>query len=865
MNKKFLSAILFGALMVSSTGTFVSCKDYDDDIDGLNSRVDGIESQIKDLEAKINAAKWITSVTPATGGFTVAFSDGSSYTITNGKDGAAGEAGAAGTEWTISEDGFWVCNGEKTTVKAVGQDGAQGEAGKDAQPEVKKENGKWYLWNGTEFEEFAGSAAPATNIPYYYTDPNDANYTILVICDKDGKNEKEIRLPMNEGLAEILILDATRNMTISYYRYNGTAEWNGAKPLPAKGEYLITQPTKAFQIQVTPANYDLAALDLKLVNSKGEEAPVVLGKATPYVGELGVQSRAVSANVIFEVTVSPKDFNTETIKNWEENFFWRGLSLVANESVRSTYSTRLDLNKITTVPTLYWDNRWYDNSQQSEHIDGYGQDLNKGNEIVLAPQKKVTYSGNYIQFESAEEFIYDAFVTMAAASKADSIKFGVTTDGVKITAKSACNLLVDVNYVNAMGQVKKVQNVKVNFYKDAIAPEIEDFALAAVSHQTVVDASKQTQLVDFSTYFAKYANDEASRILWNADASLVKGGQVEIDGTTYSNVQAVWEHENEYGDIVTTVVDDLVSDIVLCDKEGKNEGVNAKATNLKVKFAANYGNTIDFGKGKVTVYATVSIEQAGSAKPVQTTIVIPVTLKNPTAAEIAAQYTFDPAFYANGVLTVIDATAIDLGTMISAKDGASIDYTGLKAAKELTVSGTTLTMGDNAKANTAYEVKGLKVTYLGGRSFDMPAFNVKFVDSKTYIADMAKASFSLISGNDADANSDMVFYAEKANDKVTPKIVNFYKVTNAGGKFVADDKVAIDGFKARVNDADKAFASDLIKVEASENDIKVTALKRITVDTNVVVPVKLTVTNADGSESPVYTSFTVTVKAYPVQ
>ena len=33
MNKKFLSAILFGALMVSSTGTFVSCKDYDDDID----------------------------------------------------------------------------------------------------------------------------------------------------------------------------------------------------------------------------------------------------------------------------------------------------------------------------------------------------------------------------------------------------------------------------------------------------------------------------------------------------------------------------------------------------------------------------------------------------------------------------------------------------------------------------------------------------------------------------------------------------------------------------------------------------------------------------------------------------------------
>lgn len=83
---------------------------------------------------------------------------------------------------------FWVCNGEKTTVKAVGQDGAQGEPGKDAQPEVKKENGKWYLWNGTEFEEFAGAIAPAANIPFYYTDPTDPNYNILVIYDEMVKN-----------------------------------------------------------------------------------------------------------------------------------------------------------------------------------------------------------------------------------------------------------------------------------------------------------------------------------------------------------------------------------------------------------------------------------------------------------------------------------------------------------------------------------------------------------------------------------------------------------------------------------------------------------------------------------------------------
>ena len=32
--------------MVSSTGTFVSCKDYDDDIDQINQKLDGVEATV---------------------------------------------------------------------------------------------------------------------------------------------------------------------------------------------------------------------------------------------------------------------------------------------------------------------------------------------------------------------------------------------------------------------------------------------------------------------------------------------------------------------------------------------------------------------------------------------------------------------------------------------------------------------------------------------------------------------------------------------------------------------------------------------------------------------------------------------------
>ena len=44
MNKKFLSVILFSALMVGTAGTFTSCKDYDDDIDQIINELTGIKA-----------------------------------------------------------------------------------------------------------------------------------------------------------------------------------------------------------------------------------------------------------------------------------------------------------------------------------------------------------------------------------------------------------------------------------------------------------------------------------------------------------------------------------------------------------------------------------------------------------------------------------------------------------------------------------------------------------------------------------------------------------------------------------------------------------------------------------------------------
>ena len=69
MNKKFLSAILFGALMVTSTGTFVSCKDYDEDIENLQGQINNlatkseVEAKLSQLQAAIDAARAESSAT----------------------------------------------------------------------------------------------------------------------------------------------------------------------------------------------------------------------------------------------------------------------------------------------------------------------------------------------------------------------------------------------------------------------------------------------------------------------------------------------------------------------------------------------------------------------------------------------------------------------------------------------------------------------------------------------------------------------------------------------------------------------------------------------------------------------------------
>ena len=58
MNKKFLSVTLFSALMIGATGTFTSCKDYDDDIKNLQEQLDK-KASLEELAAKVSTLEML--------------------------------------------------------------------------------------------------------------------------------------------------------------------------------------------------------------------------------------------------------------------------------------------------------------------------------------------------------------------------------------------------------------------------------------------------------------------------------------------------------------------------------------------------------------------------------------------------------------------------------------------------------------------------------------------------------------------------------------------------------------------------------------------------------------------------------------
>ena len=348
MNKKFLSAILFGALMVTSTGTFVSCKDYDDDIDAINKELTDVKSQIAALQAKVDAGKWITSANSTAEGVTITLSDGSTLKITNGKDGAQGAAGQNGADGkngtvvTVNENGVLCLDGVETAIKVA-------EEAPAALPCVKVEAGELMVLqaDGT----YAASGIKAGSVTAAKV---NGMWTITV----DGET---ITVPGSAALTSIEIHDEYGNKDFSYYYgvLNKAKAWGWDEEESMEAGFY-TKLDHDMIVLLNPAEADGTAFDYTFRNSLGAAADVKFFEdAKPYEGALYSYSRAASNNGLWvlpaAVTKKPaseiETLRRELYLNFKGNdasayaLTLEAVDGMGNVAVRSDYDYTIALEK----------------------------------------------------------------------------------------------------------------------------------------------------------------------------------------------------------------------------------------------------------------------------------------------------------------------------------------------------------------------------------------------------------------------------------------------------------------------------------------------------------------------------------------
>ena len=261
MKRKYFSALLMGALTIASVSTFTSCKDYDDDISSLQSQIDKLNEMVSKIQGQIDKGAILTGVSPVENGVKLTLSNGDSYTITNGKDGAKGADGAAGTPgtpgkdadiWKIGDDGYWYKNDAKTDWKAVGTDGAAGAAGTAGTPGAAGKDGKYYVPNpqtGTFFVYGDGDKdAYDSGVSYLASGIITATWTKDVLTLNGVKNEAGEQIVIN------LTTDLKALVFSPEYYYQGIEAFEMAtykfKPKTVKevdpdGNYKTDAPTTA--------------------------------------------------------------------------------------------------------------------------------------------------------------------------------------------------------------------------------------------------------------------------------------------------------------------------------------------------------------------------------------------------------------------------------------------------------------------------------------------------------------------------------------------------------------------------------------------------------------------------------------------
>ena len=516
MRKKYLSALLFGALLFASAGTFTSCKDYDDDINNLQEQINTINTTLADLKAQIGD-KGVSSVTfdETTGVLTVVDADGThTYTIKT----TAGEV--ADVKITIEGQELKV-NGE--TIGKVGDT-------------VAVANGELTI-NGT---------ATGIKVGEYAILDNQTTGTVTItLPDADGKMQTVELMKASAALTAVEIensyiarFDAfgwgygSNNSEILWQKsQKSNPNWKGSKGAVEKNQLLIGQ-INYVNVQVTPATYALDEQALNLVDSRGNIAPVIV-KATPNNRLMGVYSRSTSSNGSWTLSleIDQTKVNTSNIKSvfdLDEDGNSLGYALYVNGQPYTAYD--LSVETAEKAYSTDYDNGYINVTSGADmyFIDTDGREKNVGQ----ADKLPVGTTNFYIKRAD----LYDFYLTFEKTNKSLAEQYGIeiTEDGRGVIIPAGAEGVQITATVHTMSISGNVAPSNETAITNEVTLQIAGSEVTAETLKTtnhVISAANPLSAitVDFGDIFAQFPA-AAREAVKNGDAVLVVESDATKDG-----------------------------------------------------------------------------------------------------------------------------------------------------------------------------------------------------------------------------------------------------------------------------------------------------------------------------------------------
>ena len=350
---------MVSALIASATTSLTSCKDYDDDINNLQSQIDELKTLQEKIQKQIDNGAILTSVTSTDDGVVLALSNGNSYTIKNGvngtngidgKDGVNGKDGLNGKDGkdgkngsvvTIGENGNWFIDGKDTGLAAKGKDGVNGKDGlngKDGKDGVNGKdglNGDYYVPNATtgKFDKYTYDAAQKK----YVVSATDISFlapgTITAVQDGDMLTLYGVKDAQGNAVPFVLDLShkiASADLFLNTHE-NGADAFDHeltftsvAEKANTFGDLKITDKVFEFKegqhavqgdsvlIRVNPTAVTLDKANIHLMNSQKKELDFV--ECTDVHRYTGLATRAVESGLWVVKFNLKSDFNEDALK-----------------------------------------------------------------------------------------------------------------------------------------------------------------------------------------------------------------------------------------------------------------------------------------------------------------------------------------------------------------------------------------------------------------------------------------------------------------------------------------------------------------------------------------------------------------------